>query len=218
MLKSRTNFKHFLQTKLANVKVLTKSKHFWPLLTFVDWNTMFRGGSKWKLDPLGPHPAFRFLTKTNCWNHKNKEIYRVNLTAKSSYFLRKKKFVDYFFSNIFFSWGLRDSVVACGTPFVSPKHQYTIFKSRARSAEQNFKSQKRIAEITKTGNFGRIKHWKYAKIGHNWFLEVFLYFFARKSWVCLNLFCLNFHKLMAKYKFCSILTQGQSHHTSEPKR
>ena len=102
MLKSRTNFKHFLQTKLANVKVLTKTKHFWPLLTFVDWNTMFRGGSKWKLDPLGPNPAFRFLTKTNCWNHKNKEIYRVNLTAKSSYFLRKKKFVDYFFSNIFF--------------------------------------------------------------------------------------------------------------------
>ena len=44
----------------------------------------------------------------------------------------------------------------------------------------------------------RIKHWKYAKIGHNWFLDVFLYFYARKSCVCVNSFCFNFHKLMSQ--------------------
>ena len=33
--------------------------------------------------------------------------------------------------------------------FVCPDHQSTIFKSRVRSAEQNFKSQKRIGQNPK---------------------------------------------------------------------
>ena len=132
MPKFRTNFIHFFQTKLLNVSVFSKTKTLAPLLTFVECNTMFEDVSKWKLDPLGPNSSFRFLTNTNCWKLKKRKHVNVNSIGKSSYFLWKKKFVDHFFSSMFFPWGLRDSIVACGTRFcMSQPSIYHFQKSRS---------------------------------------------------------------------------------------